>query len=628
MTFAPAHSRHEFTFTSASTFLIALFFSAVGCSSAKPVEQVKPPVVAVIASSSVAAPPIPEPTPAERLGAFLQQLSPLGGPETLVLGIETVPSSGYGPLYGDGPRVPPEDKLHTIILHAHDGRVELAGELPYLAIPRDNGFLYMGVAAYERDDTEAERKRQGAKFGMGDEYGSVVYWYAASSLWRTTERSKVDSVRTSERKSLKQRYRRGDMFGEDVNYVTRYALCTNRYRAEWTGGAQAFTGGEDQTFEGLTQGKLPTLLANYTDDAGLRKFVQAIFQQREPGDDHSDISLDETYEMFGYEINWRKDSHVCLARTNGHVSLTGVIRLPNNGSRTSEWETPVFDAPATLATNAAPPVALSDIRKAMAIPKAVDAVVSPKRTMIVARLPDRFVVYGNAAPAPLLTIPISGRIIMAEWAEGDAAKTWSTVGDSPKKTGPEVCTCELGQLCIESKCVKPKKIFVTSTLYSGDLGGLAGADAKCQARALAGGLDGKYAAWLSDSTNSAAARLSHATVPYVLVDGTVVAKNWTELTGGNLRAPIRLTELVDWPPIVPHPEWCSSTIVWTNTRDDGSLPEKNHSCNNWTDGTSTARDLKKTGVWGRANDESRWSMGCETDRVGCDAKLPLYCIEQ
>jgi len=178
----------------------------------------------------------------DRVAEFLQQLAPIDTPETLLLAIETSPSSGYGPLYGEGAHAPPEDNLHTFVIHVHDGRVELAGELPFLAIPQEKGFLYMGVASYERDDTEAERKRQGEKFGFDDEYGSKVYWYVASSLWRTTDRAKVDTVRKAERRRLERQRKWGDLAGEDVNYVTSRALCTTRFWAEWTGGGGAHIG--------------------------------------------------------------------------------------------------------------------------------------------------------------------------------------------------------------------------------------------------------------------------------------------------------------------------------------------------------------------------------------------------
>src|SRR5438045_3087614 len=49
---------------------------------------------------------------------------------------------------------------------------------------------------------------------------------------------------------------------------------------------------------------------------------------------------------------------------------------------------------------------------------------------------------------------------------------------------------------------KPKLVFVTSTAYVGNLGGLQGADMKCQARAAAGRLRGTFLAWLSGTTGA------------------------------------------------------------------------------------------------------------------------------
>ena len=80
-------------------------------------------------------------------------------------------------------------------------------------------------------------------------------------------------------------------------------------------------------------------------------------------------------------------------------------------------------------------------------------------------------------------------------------------------------------------------VFVTSTIHDGNLGGLAGADAICQARAEADGslaAPGTYKAWLSagGAGNSAADRLTHATVPYKLVNGTQIAADWDRLVDG------------------------------------------------------------------------------------------------
>lgn len=427
----------------------------VACSTGSPLPpapRVVPPPIVSIAQPTPIAPPAPEPTPAATLAAYLQKLAPIDTPETLLVGIEIVPSAGYGPLYGEGAHAPPEDKLHTLVLHVHDGRVELVGELPFLAIPKENGFTYMGVASYERDDTEAEKKRQGAKFGADDDVGSNVYWYVASSLWRTSERAQVDAARTKARKSLEKQRKWGINFGEDINYVTREALCTTSYHAEWTGGALAFTANESQSLTGLSKKLAPALL-KYTDDDGLLRFAKNIMREREPDIEDPDISLDEPYDMGWSTIDWRKDSRACLGRHDGKVMLTGVIRLPNNSARSSEWEAPVRDAPADLAANATPPFPLAEILAAFAVPKPSDALVSPRKTILVAQFQDGLVLYGARSATPLLTIPMPGRIVMAEWASGDLANTWAKVGDPPKVAASS-CACGVGTICSESKCVK------------------------------------------------------------------------------------------------------------------------------------------------------------------------------
>src|SRR5262249_60557677 len=80
-----------------------------------------------------------------------------------------------------------------------------------------------------------------------------------------------------------------------------------------------------------------------------------------------------------------------------------------------------------------------------------------------------------------------------------------------------------------------KLVFVSSTTYTGNLGGLSGADAKCQSLATSAGHAGTFKAWLSDDVTDAKSRLTHSTMPYVLVDGTIVATGFTDLTSGTLR---------------------------------------------------------------------------------------------
>lgn len=171
------------------------------------------------------------------------------------------------------------------------------------------------------------------------------------------------------------------------------------------------------------------------------------------------------------------------------------------------------------------------------------------------------------------------------------------------------------------KTIGPKKVFLTSTTYDGNLGGLSGADSKCQARADAVGLPGTFKAWLSDSTTNAADRLSHSTVNYVLTNGTVVANGWTDLTDGSLDSALCRDENGNMIAA------CGSNWqVWSNTNSNGSKLASSQGswCLGWTSnqGGETANWGGQTG----ATDGS-WTYGT-TSMHTCDNVKRLYCLEQ
>src|SRR5262245_50165626 len=116
-------------------------------------------------------------------------------------------------------------------------------------------------------------------------------------------------------------------------------------------------------------------------------------------------------------------------------------------------------------------------------------------------------------------------------------------------------------------------VFVSSQTYDGKLGGLRGADAKCQALAAAANLPGAYKAWLADATASPSTRFVKSSGPYQLVDGTTIATDWADLTDGGLQAPIDVTEQQGSPG--------GSGEVWTNANPDGTKKSQSH-CANWT----------------------------------------------
>ncbi len=175
---------------------------------------------------------------------------------------------------------------------------------------------------------------------------------------------------------------------------------------------------------------------------------------------------------------------------------------------------------------------------------------------------------------------------------------------------------------VEVTCEVFKRVFVTSESYSGNLGGLDGADAKCQARADAANLPGTYRAWVSDSTGSPSTRFTQSAIPYKLVDGTLIAGNWADLVDGALVTTITKTEFGGAPPTT---NFCGAgqVTVWTNTSANGTMTNASSSCSNWTGGGGGS-------IWGFATrTDSGWSQWCSGGAcVGAIWVSPLYCFQQ
>lgn len=156
-----------------------------------------------------------------------------------------------------------------------------------------------------------------------------------------------------------------------------------------------------------------------------------------------------------------------------------------------------------------------------------------------------------------------------------------------------------------------KKVFITSTTYNGNLGGLSGADSICQNRASAANFTGTWKAWLSDQTTFVTNRINHNTGPLTLIDGTQVASDWNNLW--RLSAPINMTELGT----------INSGTVWTNTDTTGY--GKANSCSNWASSSSTF-GIGSIGLYGwAANTDSTWT---ESNSTTCNELKSLYCFEQ
>ena len=187
---------------------------------------------------------------------------------------------------------------------------------------------------------------------------------------------------------------------------------------------------------------------------------------------------------------------------------------------------------------------------------------------------------------------------------GDPACPSSCIDDSD---------CALAHDCNLGLCeFTGKRVFVTTSGTTGLLGGLGGADMRCQTIANAAGLPGTFRAWLSAGTASAASRLTHATVPYGLLDGTVIALDWDDLVDGTLMAPIRVGEN-GLPTIV-------GSGVWTGTAANGDTLTNSTNCAGWN-----ANGANQGGTAGnRSQTGPAWTEGTNT----CFANNSLYCFEQ
>jgi len=169
-------------------------------------------------------------------------------------------------------------------------------------------------------------------------------------------------------------------------------------------------------------------------------------------------------------------------------------------------------------------------------------------------------------------------------------------------------------------CVKPRLVFVTTAKFDGNLGGLAGADTKCGMAGMTADPNlpvNAWRAWLSDDNGSPSTRFDTTfTGWYRLVDGTPIAKGWSDLIDGSLLAAINLTEKAAVP--------VEPLSVWSNTSPAGTQIDAEH-CNNWMssmfdpDGRVGDTTAANAG-WTNLND-------ADNNPAPCFGALHLFCFQ-
>ena len=150
------------------------------------------------------------------------------------------------------------------------------------------------------------------------------------------------------------------------------------------------------------------------------------------------------------------------------------------------------------------------------------------------------------------------------------------------------------------------KVFATRATYKGNFGGLVGADAKCMQAAPNAGFSGRFVAFLSTSSQSAASRIT-SNGPWVNTKGEELfgasASAWT----GFPKVPIRYDESGQM----------QMPGYWTGSAQ-GSIaaPE---TCNNWSE--DRAEGQTGTPSWS----DKLWVTAALS--TPCDFEHGLLCVE-
>ena len=179
----------------------------------------------------------------------------------------------------------------------------------------------------------------------------------------------------------------------------------------------------------------------------------------------------------------------------------------------------------------------------------------------------------------------------------DAAQDEASVADAADAADAEGGDADAGML----------HAFVSSAVITASLGGLAGADAKCNQLAMAQGLPGTYRAWLSVPGTEARDRVTSAG-PWYRVDDVVAIASREELLGGSISKSMALDEKGNKAPV-------EEDRVWTATLPDGTYSGPD--CNLWTGmGTGRVGEAEFT--------DTRWSNSTVED---CGNINRLYCFQ-
>ncbi len=221
-------------------------------------------------------------------------------------------------------------------------------------------------------------------------------------------------------------------------------------------------------------------------------------------------------------------------------------------------------------------------------------------------------------------------------AQADAIDAQADAIDAIGPTDTCALADALGRCWSDPSCAgacTTRRVFVTSTTYEGDLDYPADAsadrlhlaDTRCQVRADAAGLGGRWKAWLAgvvgDPLRDPLLRFSPYDGPFERIDGVQVATSPADLLDGTLLAPIEVDETGA----------TQTGPAWTGVGSDGramGLDPLTDTCRQWT--YATAWGFYGTffyeGLQGDVSAiDAAWT---EAGSALCNEEARLYCFEQ
>jgi len=231
---------------------------------------------------------------------------------------------------------------------------------------------------------------------------------------------------------------------------------------------------------------------------------------------------------------------------------------------------------------------------------------------------------------------LSGAVTITQQAvsteEGEAAAEEGSVNTSTGETDPMAdgkMTCTEAAYLNGATSAAHYCIFASRYGYTGNLGGLVGADSKCAELATSSGLAHNGVTWkavLSDNTQNAKDRIvldkkiystkinNGATFAYYLI--AEANQLWT-----NPQGPLVYNEIGTYDQY-KEPETYHGNHTWTSTRSSGTNSGGN--CSGWTSNSGAGHVGDASGG---AGDTDQWLDGSKATQP-CGNRHQIYCISQ